>query len=234
MFTSMPIDFSGRHFPSAMIMQALRYYLAYKLSYREIEEIFAERNIHFDHSTLNRWVIKYSQQLEANFRSRKRKVTDSWRMDETYIKIKGKWVYYYRAVDKQGAIVDFYLRETRDELAARAFFDKALDSSGLPSKAVIDKSGANIAALDTLNVRLWLSGYMLCMIEVLTVKYLNNIVEQSHRKVKGKMHQCLGWKSWAGAESTLAGVELCSMIKQGQMIGSEDMTVWGQFYSLAA
>jgi transposase-like protein len=72
------------------------------------------------------------------------------------------------------------------------------------------------------------------MIEVLTVKYLNNIVEQSHRKVKGKMNQCLGWKSWAGAESTLAGVELCSMLKQGQMIGSEEMTVWEQFYSLAA
>lgn len=182
----MPINFSGRHFPSAIIMQALRYYLAYKLSYRDIEEIFAERNIYFDHSTLNRWVIKYSPQLEANFRTRKRNVADSWRMDETYIKIKGKWIYYYRAVDKHGAIVDFYLSETRDEPAVRAFFDKALDSSGLPSKVVIDKSGANIAALDTLNVQLWLSGYMLCMIEVLTVKYLNNIVEQSHRKVKGE------------------------------------------------
>ena len=98
-------------------------------------------------------------------------------MDETYINIKGKWVYYYRAVDKDGAIVDFYLSETRDKPAARAFFDQALNSSGLPNKVVIDESGANIASLDTLNVQLWLSGYMLCMIEVLTVKYLNNIVE---------------------------------------------------------
>jgi putative transposase len=177
-------------------MQALRYYLAYTLSYREIEEIFAERNIHFDHSTLNRWVIKYSPQLEANFRTRKRKVVDSWRMDETCIKIKGKWIYYYRAVEKYGAIVDFHLSKTLNESAARAFFDKALNSSGgLPSKVVIDKSGANIAALDNLNVQLWLSGYMLCMIEMITVKYLNNIVEQSHRTVKGKMRQCLGWKS---------------------------------------
>ena len=156
----MPINFSGRHFPSAIIMHALLYYLAYKLSYREIEEIFAERHIHFDHSTLNRWVIKYSPPLEANFRTRKRNVADSWRMDETFIKIKGKWVYYYRSVDKHGAILDFYLSETRDEPATRAFFNKALDSSGLPSKVVIDKSGANIAALDTLNVQLWLSGYM--------------------------------------------------------------------------
>ena len=215
-------------------MQALRYYLAYKLSYREIEEMFAERNIHFDHSTLNRWVIKYAPQLEAAFRIKKHCVSSSWRMDETYVKVKGRWVYYYRAVDKYGAIIDFYLSETRDEPAARAFFNKAINQHGLPEKVVIDKSGANAAALDTINIRLWLSGYMLFMIEVLAIKYLNNIVEQSHRKVKGKMHQCLGWMSWEGAESTLAGVELCSMIKQGQMNTTEKMTLWEQFYSLAA
>ncbi len=230
----MGVNFSGRHYPSDIIMMALCYYLAYKLSYREIEEIFAERNIRFDHSTLNRWVIKYAPQLEARFRKRKRRVASSWRMDETYIKIKGKSVYYYRAVDKHGDIIDFYLSERRDEPAAQAFFEKAIGSSELPDKVVIDQSGSNIAALDTINVRLWLSGYMLSMIEVLTVKYLNNIVEQSHRKVKGKMHQCLGWKSWAGVESTLAGVELCSMLKQGQMMESENMTPWDQFYSLAA
>lgn len=230
----MSLNFSGRHFPTDIIMQALRYYLAYKLSYREIEEMFAERNIHFDHSTLNRWVIKYAPQLEAVFRKRKRRVSGSWRMDETYIKIKGRWVYYYRAVDKYGAIIDFYLSETRDEPAARAFFNKAINQHGLPGKVVIDQSGANAAALDTINIRLWLSGCMLFMIEVLAIKYLNNIVEQSHRKVKGKMHQCLGWKSWEGAESTLAGVELWFMIKQGQMNTTEKMTPWEQFYSLAA
>jgi putative transposase len=230
----MTLNFSGRHYPTEIIMQALRYYLAYKLSYREIEEIFAERHIYFDHSTLNRWVIKYSPQLEAVFRRKKRNVSPSWRMDETYIKVKGKWVYYYRAVDKFGAIVDFYLSEARDEPAARAFFNKAINQHGVPEKVVIDKSGANAAALDTVNIRLWLSGYMLFMIEVLTIKYLNNIVEQSHRKVKGKMHQCLGWKSWEGATSTLAGVELWSMIKQGQMVAPEEITVWEQFYSLAA
>ncbi|WP_254303984.1 IS6 family transposase [Shewanella sp. VB17] len=229
----MLINFSGRHFPQDIIMQALRYYLAYKLSYREIEEIFAERNIHFDHFTLNRWVIKYAPQHEVVFRRKKRKVSGYWRMDETYIKIKGKWVYYYRAVDKFGAVIDFYLSETRDEPAARAFFDKAIKSNGVPDKVVIDKSGANAAALDTINIRLWLSGYMLFMIEVLAVKYLNNVVEQSHRKVKEKVHQCLGWKSWEGAESTLAGVELWSMIKLGQMDTTANMIPWEQFYSLA-
>jgi transposase-like protein len=230
----MTLNFSGRHFPSDIIMQALRYYLAYKLSYREIEEMFAERNIHFDHSTLNRWVIKYAPQLEAIFRKKKRLVSGSWRMDETYIKIKGLWVYYYRAVDKFGAVIDFYLSETSDEKAAHAFFTKAINQHGLPEKVVIDKSGANAAALDTINIRLWLSGCMLFMIEVLAVKYLNNMVEQSHRKVKGKMHQCLGWKSWEGAESTLAGVELWSMIKLGQMDTAQMTSPWEQFYSLTA
>ena len=92
-----------------------------------------------------------------------------------------------RAVDKHAAIIDFYLSERRDEPAARAFFAKAIGGSGLPDKVVIDQSGSNIAALYIINVRLWLSGYMLSMIETLTVKYLNNIVEQSYRKVKGKM-----------------------------------------------
>ncbi|GIU52163.1 IS6 family transposase [Shewanella sairae] len=230
----MSLNFSGRHFPTDIIMQALRYYLAYKLSYREIEEMFAERNIHFDHSTLNRWVIKYVPQLEAGFRKKKHPVSGSWRMDETYIKIKGRWIYYYRAVDKYGAIIDFYLTATRDEPSARTFFNKAINQHGLLEKVVIDKSGANAAALDTINVRLWLSGYMLFMIEALAIKYLNNIVEQCHRKLKGKMHQCLGWKSWEGAESTLAGVELWAMIKQGQMNTTEKMTPWEQFYSLAA
>ena len=162
----MTINFSGRHFPQDIIMRALRYYLAYKLSYREIEEIFAERNIHFDHSTLNRWVIKYAPQLEAMFRLKKRKVSGSWRMDETYIKVKGQWVYYYRAVDKYGKVVGFYLSKNRDEPATRAFFNKAINNNGLPDKVVIDKSGANAAALDTVNIRLWLSDYMLLMIEV--------------------------------------------------------------------
>ncbi|WP_234911166.1 IS6 family transposase [Vibrio anguillarum] len=227
----MTINFSGRHYPPDIIMMALRYYLAYKLSYREIE---AERHIHFDHSTLNRWVIKYAPLLDAAFKKKKRNVSGFWRMDETYIKVKGRWVYYYRAVDKYSAIIDFYLSETRDESAARAFFNKAINQHGLPEKVVIDKSGANAAALDTVNLRLWLSGHMLFMIEVLEIKYLNNIVEQSHRKVKGKMHQCLGCKSWLGAEAALAGIEVCDMIKKGQMINAEKMTPFEQFYALVA
>ena len=111
--------------------------MAYKLSYREIEEMFAERNIRFDHLTLARWVIKYSPLLEAVFRKIKHRVAGSWRMDETYIKVKGRWVYYYRAVDKYGAIIDFYLSETCDEPAVHAFLNKGINQHGLPEKIVI-------------------------------------------------------------------------------------------------
>lgn len=139
-------------------------------------------------------------------------------MDETYINVKGKWKYYYRAVDKYGCIIDFLLCDHRDEKAARAFFNRAISYNGLLEKVMIDKSGANALVLHNINVQLWLMGKMLYLIEVLQIKYLNSIVEQSHRRVKGKMHQCLGWKSDEGAKATLAGVELWSMIKNGQTL----------------
>lgn len=222
----MTIKFTGRHFPSEIILQSVRYYISYKLSYREIEEMLAERGINVDHSTLNRWVIKYASLLEHQARKLKKPVASSWRMDETYINVKGQWKYYYRAVDKYGNVIDFLLCERRDEKAARAFFTKAICNNGLPEKVVIDKSGANALALHNINVQLWLTGKILNLIEVFQVKYLNKIVEQSHRKVKGKMHQCLGWKSDEGAISTLAGVELWSIIKNGQLDNFEGLSAW--------
>ncbi|MCQ1061188.1 IS6 family transposase [Photobacterium sp. ZSDE20] len=230
----MTINFSGRHFPSDIILQVVRYYVSYKLSYREIEEIMAERGIHVDHSTINRWVIKYSPLLEHRARGRKKPVASSWRMDETYINVKGQWKYYYRAEDKYGDVIDFLLRETRDKKAARAFFQKAIGQHGLPEKVVIDGCHSNALALHHLNVELWQNGLMLNLIEVLQVKYLNNIVEQSHRRVKGKMHQALGWKSDEGAKASLAGIELWAMIKNEQLDNPDGLSVWDEFYALAA
>ncbi|MEH6534694.1 MAG: IS6 family transposase [Photobacterium frigidiphilum] len=198
----MTINFSGRHFPSDIILQLVRYYLSYKLSYREIEEIYAERGINVDHSTLSRWVIKYAPLLEHRARKKKKPVASLWRMDETYINVKGQWKYYYRAVDK--------------------YCD------------VIDGSHSNALALHHINVGLWNNGHMLNLIEILSIKYLNNIVEQSHRRVKGKMNQCLGWKSDEGARATLAGVELWTMIKNGQLDNPKCLSVWDEFYALAA
>lgn len=135
--------FKGCHFPSEIILETIRYYLAYKLSYREIEEIQRERGVTVDHATINRWVIKFTPILEHKVRRKKKSVSISWRMDETYIKIKGKWFYYYRAVDKFGDVIDYYLSPTRDEAAAKAFLNKAIAQNGLPEKVVIDGSHAN-------------------------------------------------------------------------------------------
>ena len=230
----MALSFANKQFPSTTILMAVRWYVAYKLSYRNIEELLAERGVQVDHATIHRWVCEYAPQLESVFRGRKRPISRSWRMDETYIKVKGEWQYLYRAVDKCGAIIDFMLSKKRDELAARKFFQKSINQHGLPEKVVIDKSGSNSAALDTINCNVFFAGMIGCFIEVLQIKYLNNIVEQSHRPVKWKMRTALGFKSVAGAEATIAGVELWQMLRNGQMKDSGEMTLWEQFYSLAA
>ncbi|CAG23626.1 putative transposase [Photobacterium profundum SS9] len=231
----MPLNFVNKQFPSATILIAVRWYVAYKLSYRDIEELLAERGIRVDHATIHRWVLEYAPQLEAAFRNgKKRAVSGSWRMDETYIKVKARWFYLYRAVDKFGDTIDFMLTEKRDEAASRRFFNKAIGLHGLPDKVVIDKSGSNAAALDTLNWQIWFAGIIGGFIEVLQVKYLNNIVEQSHRAVKWKMRTALGFKSIEGAEASIAGVELWQMLRNGQMKNAGDMPIWEQFYSLAS
>ena len=186
-----------------------------------------------DHATINRWVIKFVPILEHNLRRKKKAVSGSWRMDETYIKVKGEWLYYYRAVDKFGDVVDYYLSPNRDEAAAKAFLNKALAQNGLPEKVVIDGSKSNYAALDALNVQLWLTGYfMLSLVEILDIKYLNNIVEQSHRWVKQKTRQALGWKSVEGTTASLHGREMWTMLKRDQ-IDVAGETACERFYALA-
>jgi putative transposase len=158
------ISFKWRHFPNDVILLVVRWYVAYSLSYRDIEEMMLERGIKVDHSTVNRWVMRYAPQLEAAFRKHaKKQVGTSWHMDETYIKVKGDWHYLYRAVDKEGHTVDFMLSEKRDELAARAFFEKAIGANGLPEKVTIDKSGANQAGLTSINLQLFMLALMGCV-----------------------------------------------------------------------
>ena len=225
--------FKGCHFPPEVILETVRYYLAYKLSYREIEEIQLERGVTVDHATIHRWVLKFTPILEHNLRRKKRAVSGSWRMDETYIKVKGQWLYYYRAVDKFGDVIDYYLSQKRDEAAAKAFLNKAIAQHGLPKKVVVDGSKSNHAAIDAMNMQLMLTGYfMLSLIELIDVKYLNNIVEQSHRWVKQKTRQALGWKSLEGAKASLHGREMWTMLKRGQ-IEIEGETAFEQFYALA-
>ena len=118
------ISFKGKHFMKPIILMAIRWYVAYALSYRDIEEILQDRGLVIDHAAINRWVIEYAPQLSANFKAKKKAVKSSWRMDETYVKVKGQWMYQYRAVNKDGDTVDCYFAKNRDKKAALAFLEK--------------------------------------------------------------------------------------------------------------
>jgi putative transposase len=227
----MAVSFKGAHFPQEIILTGVRWYVAYPLSTRHVEELMRERGIHVDHSTMNRWVIKYSPQLEEAFHRRKRPVRVSWRMDETYIKVKGEWHYLYRAVDKTGQTIDFLLTKQRDQEAALRFLQKAIRRHGVPEKITIDGSEANEAAIKRYNEAHGPS------IEIRQIKYLNNMVEQDHRGVKRVTRPMLGFKSFAAAQDTLTGIELMHMLKKRQLVveaGDEGLTTADLFYSLAA
>ena len=225
------ISFKGAHFPPDILLMGVRWYLAYPLSTRHVEELMLERGVHVDHSTINRWVIKYSPQLEEAFHRRKRQIWTSWRMDETYIKVKGQWRYLYRAVDKTGQTIDFLLTQERDEEAAKRFLTKAIRRHGVPEKITIDGSAANEAAIKSYNVEHGTA------ITIRKRKYLNNVVEQDHRAVKRVTRPMLGFKAFDTAQDTLVGIELMHMIKKRQMVleaGDEGLTAAELFYSLAA
>ena len=162
------------------------------------------------------------------FRRCKRPVGKSWRMDETYIKINGQWRYLYRAVDKDGATVDFLLRAHRDMVAARRYFEKAIRQNGEPGTVTIDKSGANLAALESINAGREQP------LKVRQAKYLNNIVEQDHRAIKRRTRPMMGFKDFRCARILLGGIELMHMIAKGQMqTDGLNQTPADQFYSLA-
>jgi putative transposase len=224
------IDFKGSQFEREIILWGVRWYVAYPISYRQLEEMMGERGVTVDHSTLNRWVIKYAPEFEKQFRRRQRPVGRSWRLDETYVKIKGKWAYLYRAVDKEGQTVDFLLTPTRDRDAAEAFLRKAIRNQLIPEKITIDQSGSNTAAIKRYNkIHKTSIGIRQC-------KYLNNIVEQDHRAVKRQVRPMLGFKSFWAARCTIAGIEVMHALRKGQRqtTGIVSQTPAAQFYALAA
>ena len=205
------ISFKGRHFQKDMILQSGRWYLAYSLSYPDIEELMQERGFSVDHSTINRWVLHYSPQLEAAFCLKKKRAGNRWRMDETYIKVKGQWTYYYRAFDKQGQTIDFLLTAKRDTKAALRFLKKAINENRKPRLVNIDQSGANHAGLKQLNRD------QKTRIKIRQCQYLNNIIEQAHRRIKRLTRPMLGFKNFHAAQRTLPGIEVMAMNKKGQM-----------------
>ena len=217
------------HYPLEVMLVCVRWYTAYPLSLRHIEEMMAERGVFVDHATVHRWSIKILPVLAAVFRRRKRPVGPSWRMDETYIKVRGQWKYLYRAVDRVGNTIDFLLRAHRDVVAARQFFEGAIDLHGVPEKITIDKSGSNTAAIQSIRVD---SGVD---IELRQSKYLNNIVEQDHRAIKRIVRPMLGFKTFRCARTLIAGIETMHMIRKGQLQcpDGQASSAAGKFYSLA-
>ncbi len=206
-----------------------RWYAASTLSLRHIEEMMLERGVFVDHATVHRWALKILPVLTLVFRRRKRPVGTSWRMDEIYIKVAGQWKYLYRAVDKEGDTVDFFLTAKRDKGSVRRILERAISLHGLPEKITIDQSGANTAAIQSINDDACLE------IELRQCKYLNNIVEQDHRAVKRVTDPMLGFKSFWSAQKLIAGIETMHMVKKGQLHcpNRQAMSAADQFYSLA-
>src|SRR6266852_1323400 len=218
--------FKWRHFEAEIILLCVRWYLRYSLSYRDLEEMMAERGLSIDHTTIYRWVQCYAPELEKRCRPHLKACNDSWKVDETYIKIKKTWTYLYRAVDSEGNTLEFLLSPTRDAEAAKHFFVKALHSTACsapqtcpveeqvaqPTAAAdpnptqsaprvinVDKNAAYPKAMAELKA----AGILPEQVELRQVKYLNNLIEQDHRFIKRVVKPGMGFFSVETAGRTL-------------------------------
>jgi len=229
--------FKGRHFEGALILLCVRWYLAYGLSLRDLEEMIAERGISVDHSTIHRWVLRYTPQLLNAFNVRKRPVMGKWHVDETYIKVRGAWMYLYRAIDKSGATVDFLFSATRNLKDATRFFRRAYIRHGLPVQVTIDGSPTNLEAAQRCHAEARLRARSNSLpLKVRQSRYMNNRIEQDHRRIKRRLRPMLGFKSEHAATIILGGIELVHMIRKGQLNGSDarNLSLADQFDRLAA
>ena len=207
--------FKWRHFQSDLILLCVRWYLRYPLSYRDLEEMMQERGLWVDHTTIYRWVIAYSPELNQRCRKHLGSTNDSWRVDETYIRVKGDWKYLYRAIDSNGNTIDFLLTENRDAPAATTFFLKAFGHSDSRKIRVIntDKDKAYPKAIKDLKE----SGIIPDSVEHRAVKYLNNIIEQDHRYIKRRVIASQHFREFQSASRTISGYETMNMIRKGQI-----------------
>jgi len=223
--------FKGYNFSPEVIMLFVYMKLRFTLSYRDLEEMMHIRGARVDHSSVQRWVVRFSRLIDSRVRQRKKPMNGSWRMDETYIRLNGKWVYLYRAVDKYGDTIDFLLRAKRDGNAAKAFFKKAFKTHGRPDTVNIDKSGSNRCALEHYNKGLDDKDQY----KIRRIKYLNNIVEQEHRFIKKRTKPMMGFKNFYAAKQTISGIENIRMIQKGQIKGhNKQISTFHNFANLMA
>jgi transposase, IS6 family len=218
--------FKWRHFEADIILCAVRWYLRYAVSYRDVEELMQERGVWVDHTTVFRWVQRYAPELDKRCRPLLKATNDSYRVDETYIKVKKRWHYLYRAVDSAGSTIDFMLSASRDAKAAERFFRKALRArhTALPRIITVDKHAAYPLAFDSLQQ----DGTIpeTCLLR--PCKYLNNVVEQDHRWVKRLVNLGLGFGTFHTAQQTIQGYEAMHMFRKGQIEGIAKRDVLAQ------
>jgi transposase, IS6 family len=209
-------DFKGRHFEGEIVLWAVRWYCRYGVSYRDLEQMMGERGVSVDHSTIFRWVQAYAPEIEKRLRWQwRRPRSTSWRVDETYVKVRGRWAYLYRAVDKFGNTIDFYLSPTRNTQAAKRFLGKALN--GLkdwekPHVINTDKAPTYAAALAELKKE----GKCPKDTQHRQVKYLNNVVEADHGKLKQLIRPVRGFKTMKTAYATIKGFEMMHALRKDQ------------------
>ena len=213
--------FKGRHFDRSVILLCVRWYLAYSLRLRNLEEMMAERGVSVDHATIHRWSLRYAPELLRRLNQSKRAVTGRWHIDETYVKVRGQWCYLYRAIDSDGDTVEFWFSERRNLTAAKRFLRKALKGHGRPERIVIDGSQTNREAIltcDTADRLQDRSRRELKPIRIRQSRYLNNRIEQDHRAIKRRIRPMLGFKSLNSARVILGSIEMIHMMRKQQAI----------------
>ncbi|KFM95047.1 IS6 family transposase [Bacillus clarus] len=194
--------FKGKQFKKDIILVAVGYYCRFSLSYRDISELLRERGISVHPTTIMRWVHEYGNLIYQIWKKKNKKVQSSWKLDETYIKVKGKWRYLYRAIDKGGYTLDIQLRKTRDHQAAYAFMKRLVKAFGEPTVLTTDKAPALLCAFNKLKEQGFYRRTTHC-----TVKHLNNLIEQDHRHVKRRFAKSIGFQSLRHTSRTLKGIE---------------------------
>jgi len=202
----------GRHFDRAIIALCVRWYITDKLSYRDSVELMAGRGVEVSHTTILRWVCHHVPEFEKRWNRYARPVGASWRVDGTYIRVRGRRTYLYRAVDRQGLTVDLLPSVHRDTAAAKRFFHRAIERHGTPETITLDGYPATHAAVAELKQ----IGVLRPQAKVGTSKYLNNLIEQDHRRVKQRIYPTLGFKGFRNAAVTISGIEFVQQIKKGR------------------
>jgi transposase, IS6 family len=209
-----PAIFKGRQTEPVFILCAIRWYLRYSLSLRDVEELLVERGLEADHTTIWRWVQRYGPELDQRLRRHLKSTNKSWRVDETYVQVKGRWCYLYRAIDSSGATIDFLLSALRDAAAAKRLFRKALSDPSHPQPRVINTDEAAIykSAIPAMKKE----GMLRRRCKHRPVQYLNNVLEQDHRAIKRRVKAKQGFREFQAAQRTIQGYEAMHMIGKGQ------------------